>query len=449
VADGDEVGRVLIAFDDTMLDPDPTWTRIDTDDRPKFVADIEIVAGKQEEFDTTETNHATVRFHDREGLLDPNNTGSPWFGKLNGKQIRLQLWNPVTDEWCTRFQGVIDKWGHDLNPATRDGVSILSDVALECVGVFDYLAGFGLTPGLHGDPGGPDGVVFYEDGEVDVRQIALLTDAGIDSTRYVVFSGNVNVIETLYDSDDRALIALRDAADSETPVALANIYEDRFGRYVFHGRQSGIDPDAVIAAGPVSSDVWNFHRFYIGDGAAIAGDSDYAQIRPPLQFQVGRDRIINVALVTPRDVDRTTIAGLVKSDATSITAYGVHSYTYPDSINAGHKTNGDTASQDLGRSAQFLVDNYKDPQVRLQAVTLKALRPTDARAEKTWEVLAKADISDAVVLTFGYPAGVGVDGENRVQGWRQTITPLNGDHDMVELTLNVTPAPTENPYDDA
>lgn len=446
MADGDYTGRVLIAFAHGPLVASPTFTRLDSTDN--LVVDIEITAGKQDEFDQTETNHATVRFNDRHGLLDPNNTGSPWFGKLNGKQIMLQIYNPVDETWYTRFRGVIDKWGHDLNPATRDGVSILSNVALECVGIFDYLAGFGLTPGLHGDVGGPDGVVFYEDGEVDARQIAILTDAGVDPTRYVVFSGNVMVIETLYDPDDRALVALSDACDAETPVALANKYEDRFGRYVFHGRQAAIDPDAVIAAGPVSPDVWDFNRFYIGDGAAIAGDANYAQVRPPLQFQVGRDRIINVALVTPRDVDRTAVAGLVKSDATSISAYGVHAYNYPDSINAGHKTNGDTAVQDLGRSAQFLIDNYKDPQVRLQAVTLKALAPTDARAAKTWEVLAKSDISDAAVLTFGYPEGVGVDGEQRIQGFRQTITPLNSDHDMVELTLNVTPAPTSNPYDD-
>jgi hypothetical protein len=76
------------------------------------------------------------------------------------------------------------------------------------------------------------------------------------------------------------------------------------------------------------------------------------------------------------------------------------------------------------------------------------MRPDDDRAAKTWEVLCKSDISDAAFVTFGYPEGVGFSAETRVQGWRQTITPLGTDFDMVELTLNVTPAPTSNPYDD-
>lgn len=463
-------GRVLIGFDDTPLEPYVDWTRIDSDDRPGFVAEIEIVAGKQEEFDKTETNHATIRFNDRLGLLDPNNTASPWFGKLNGKQILLQLYNPVDSTWYSRFRGVIDKWGHDLNPATRDGVSIVSDVALECVGIFDYLAGFGLTPGLHGDVGGPDGVVFYEDGEVNVRQEAILADAGIDATRYVVFEGNVMVAETLYDMDDTALVALSDACDAETPAALANRYEDRFGRYVFHGRQAALDPDTVAAG--AGDAAWDFQRFYIGDGAAIAGDADYAQIRPPLLFTMGRDRIINVALVTPRDVDRTLIAGLVKTDAASVTAYGVHSYTSPDSINAGHKTNADTAVQDLGRSAQFLVDNYAEPQVRLQAVTLKALRPDDARAAKTWEVLSKADIADAAAVRFGYPEGAGVSSatnlapnggfETNATGWvngtrssvqakyggysYQAVTAGAGPHEGVNTTSTFCPVAGSTTY---
>ncbi len=445
-------GRVLIAFSDGPLVASPTWTRIDSTN--SLVAEIEITAGKQSEFDITETNTATVRLNDRTGDFDPNNATGPYFGAMVGKQIMLQLYNPVTATWFTRFRGVIDKWVYDINPATRSGVSVVSNVEIDCVGVFDFLAGLEMIPGLHGDPtpSGHADTVFWEDGNVDDRIIAMLTGAGINSARYVVFSGNVLVIETLYDGGEAFLVGLRDAADAETPVALANIYEDRFGRFVFHGRQARLDPDTVAA--DAGSSAWDFQRFYIGDGAAITGDSNYAQIRPPFQYQVGRDRIVNAALVIPRKesnavaFDRQTIPTLVQADSGSITAFGTHPYTYQDSINGGHKTNGDTASEDLVRSALFLIQNYSDPQIRLQSVNVKAIAPGDARAAKVWNVLSKADISDQAVVTVGYVGGDGIDDQYFIEGFTQTITPLNPAHDMVELSLNLSPAPAFDPYDD-
>lgn len=446
MADGDNDGRVLIAFDDGPLEPDPTWTRLD--DTPNLVADIEIAAGKQEEFDESETNHATVRLNDKTGDFDPNNSISPYFGKLAGKQILLQVYNPITASWYERFRGVISKWGYDLHPATRDGVSVLANIAVDCVGVFDHLARLELIAGLHGDPppGGQEDSVFYEDGEVNTRIIAVLTDAGVDSTRYVVFDGNVLVQESFSDSGDPALAALRDAADAETPAALANIYEDRHGRFVFHGRQARLDPATVAAgAGPTA---WDYQVFKIGDGAAIIGDPDYAQMRPPFQFRLSPDDLINASLVIPRGVDRTTVPTLVVTDPTSMAANGPHPFTYQDSINDGHKTNGDTASQDTRRSSEFLVGNYKDLFVRVEALTVKAIDPADDRATPTWLVHSKADIGDTVTLTAGYPGSVGIDNDYFIEGWRQTITPLNSQHDMVELSLNLSPHPTFNPYDD-
>lgn len=441
---------MLIAFDDGPLEPSPTWTRVD--DTDNFVADIEITAGKQTEFDRSETNRATVRFNDTEGLLDPNNALSPWFGKIVGKQIMLQLYNPVEAAWFTRFRGTIETPTFDINPATRNGVSIVANVALKCVGVFDYLARLQQMPSLHGDapPAGSESTVFWDTDEVDARMVAMLTGitgAGLDSTRVVVFSGNVNVIATKYDPGDPFLIGLRDAADAETPIALANIYEDRFGRFVFHGRQARIDPDTVAAdAGPTA---WDFQRFKVGDGAAITGDVDYAQIRPPFQYSVPLDRLVNTALVTPRkesntvEFDRANVPGLVVADTGSVADFGVVPFNHSDNINGGHKTNGDTASEDLKRSAQYLVDNYKTPLIRLDAVTVKALAPSDARATPTWNILSRADISDIVTVSVGYPGGVGVGENDFVEGWTQTITPLNPGYDYVELSLNLSPVPTD------
>src|SRR4051812_11655447 len=90
-------GRVLIALDDTALEETPTWTRID--DTPNLVSGIDIRRGRQSEFDQTETSTATVYLNDTRGLFDMHNTGSPYWGKLVGHQILLQIRNPVTNVW--------------------------------------------------------------------------------------------------------------------------------------------------------------------------------------------------------------------------------------------------------------------------------------------------------------------------------------------------------------
>ncbi len=173
-------GRVLIAFSDGPLVASPTWTRIDSTNG--LVAEIEITAGKQSEFDQSETNTATVRLNDKTGDFDPNDATGPYYGNMVGKQIMLQLY-PVEAAWFSRFRGLIDKWVYDVNPATSAGVSILSNVALECVGVFDYLAGLEMIAGLHGDdpsalPAGYLDSVFWEDNNVDERIISMLAGGG-------------------------------------------------------------------------------------------------------------------------------------------------------------------------------------------------------------------------------------------------------------------------------
>jgi hypothetical protein len=439
-------GRVCIAFDDGPREPDPEWTPIDT--TPNLVASIEISVGRQDEQDETKTGTATVRLNDTAGLFDPDNTGSPYFGKLDGKQIRLSLQDPVTGAWHIRFRGLVDDYGYDLNPATRGGVSVVSNVTVECVDMFDYLAGADFRPGVHGNvpPPGSKGGVFYEDGEVDTRLIALLTDAAVDPSLYVVFSGNVLVQETTYDPSDSFLVALRDAADAEF-VGIANIYCDRRGRFVFHGRGARVDPDGVAAG--ASPGAWDFQRWNAGDGSAIALDPDRAQVRA-FGFGRSRSRIINSVLTTPRGVLDKEVPALVYEDATSILDYGLHSKTFIDLIHGGHKTNGNSANDECLLVSTFYVENYKVPRNRIATLTFKAIRPGDARAAATWQILSRADISDVVDVAVGYPDGVGVAETFNVEGWTQTITPLNPGHDMVELSLNVSPTAyyTENVWPD-
>lgn len=439
-------GRVLVAFGDGPLEPSPTWTRLDDTDH--LVSGFDISRGKQTLLDRTDTGTATVYLNDTAGVFDPNNASSPYFGQLDGRQIQLQVWNPVDAEWVPQFRGVIDSYGYAIHES-----QVLATVQVECVDLFDFLGGYGLTPGLDGDtpPAGSEGTVFYEDtgGTVDDRIIQVLTDVGVDSSMWVVFTGNVKLPESKYDADESALTVLRDCADAELPF-IANIYIDKQGRFVFHGRYSRFDPDGV--AGDATPGAWDFTRWKLGDGDAILADGTRGQMRV-LSYGRARSDIINAALCYPTGIPEADIPGQVYVDATSISAYGKHAAPPMTDLQiASGTTVGDyppsagstTANDQCLLYATLLVQNQKDPQVAIQTLTVKALPPGDARAAATWGVLTGADISDIVNLRVGYPGGTGIgdpDGEDYyVEGITMRVRPLNPSYDEVELDLEVSPA---------
>lgn len=426
-----------------MLDPDPTWTVLDTL-RDSLVALIEIRDGRQTEQDETETGTCTVYLNDRDGWFDPNNATGPYFGKLDGKPIAIALWNPVDEEWVPQWRGTIDDIQAALNPATRAGVSINANVRLECVDIFDYLARAEMQVGMAGDvpPAGSEGTIFYEDGPVanpggaPGRIEQILLDAGLDEDMFVVFSGNVNVLESKYDPGDEYLAALKDAADAEFP-GIANIYVDKLGRFVFHGRFARLDPDTVAAGAGAA---WDFNRWKAGDGAAITADPDCAQIRE-FSFARPRELLINSSISYPEDILEADIPGQLSVDAVSIGKYGIHGRSDVNLIVKEHKTNADTGVQQCAKYAIFWTTYYASPLDRIESAVFKSLLPTDARAASTWALLTGVSISDILNVNVGYPGGTGIqDVDHYVEGRQLTIEPLNPDLDMVTLELNLSPA---------
>jgi hypothetical protein len=433
-------GRVCIAFADGPLAASPTWTRID-DDTGLRVSEISIRQGRQTEFDQTETSTATVLINDRGGVFDPNNASSPYFGDIDGRQISLNLWNPVTSAWVEQYRGVIDDYGYDFGDGSVERVR----VRIECVGLFDYLAGVEMLPGSFGQtpPAGSEGVVFYEDGDVQTRLTELATDAGLPAARYSFFTGNVDVQETKYDPGDSVLVAMRDAVDAEFP-GIANLYEDRTGRVVFHGRFARFDPDGVSA----STD-WDFTRWEAGDGDAITLDGTLAQIRPPLQWSRPRRLIYNAAIAYPRypikgaPVQTFTDANIpaqIVTDATSITAFGYRGWSARDLLTLQGTTTGNNAADETKLFAAFYVANYALPRTRVEALTFKSIHPDDDRGAATWALICGSDVSDIVNLTHTYPGGDVLSEDFYIEGREMTIRPLNPSYDMVELSLNVSPA---------
>lgn len=458
-------GRVLIAFDDGPLEPAPTWTRLD-EAAPfpsSFVGPYEITSGRQGLLAQTDTGEATVALNDHDGVFDPRNISSAYYGKLDGRQILLQLYDPVRAVWEPQFQGFIDDVLYDVDGSGVDqnGDPINVAIQLECVDIFDPLAGFGLTPGLDGItprtvpsgsaggavPSGMEDGVYYAatSGTVDDRIIEILADVGIDSTRYIVASGNTKVIAVKYDPDESALVALRDACDAEFPF-IANMYVNRSGQFVFRGRYSRFSPDDV-AAEPGSE--WDFTRWAVGDGNAIIADSSRAQMRV-LSFGRGRRDVLNAAGAWPQGMAAADMPAQWFADTASITAYGKHqAQPMSDLLTADYAGPGtitpSTGKKQCALFAELLVKNQKDPRESIRSLQLKAIRPDDPRASATWAMLTQADISHIVNVAMGYPGGTGFAGDSPdddyyIEGRHLLVNPLNPGHDYVELNLELSPA---------
>lgn len=446
-----------MAFDDGPLAPSPTWTRLDDPTGADFpvgwVAGYDTKSGRQSLLSRTDTGQATVLINDHKaGLLDARNALSSLFGKLDGRQILLQLYNPVTATWEPQWRGVIDDYDVDLDGSgvNSSGQPVNAAVQIPCVDIFDYFTGYGLTPGLDGvlpTPSGMEDGVYYAatSGTVSDRFIEILADVGVDSTRYVVASGNVKVIAVKYDPDRAAMDALRDAADAELPF-IANIYVDRQGRFIFRGRYSRFAPDDV-AAEPGSD--WDFQRWGVGDGAAISADSSRAQMRV-LSYSRGRSNIVNAAMAWPDGLDAADMPAQVFADTTSITDYGKHQADPMSDLLTGDYAGPGTITPTDGKTqcalfAELLVKNQKDPREAITALQLKAIRPDDPRASATWGVLTQSDISHIVNVAVGYPGGTGFAGgspedDYYIEGRQLMVRPLNATHDYVELNLDVSPA---------
>lgn len=429
-------GRVLIAEGNPLAES-PSWERFDELSNCRC-AGWDITVGRSSVFEKTDVGTATVRFNDRAGVLDVDS--------LVGCAIQLQIRNPVTDMWEPSFRGVIDEPEFTVSPTA---FTELANVQLNCVDLFAYLARVELVPGQHGHP--PDseeqtkGSVYYAAASVDDRIIALLTDAQLPSGMRIIFTGNVYLWDTFYDAGESILNAIRDAADAEIP-GIANCYVNREGKFIFHGRYARFFPEEVVAA----NGNWDFTRWRGGDGAAVEADSTRAQVRS-FGFSRPSSLIYNAAIAWPREIEKPIGSDIpvvfpeklkgdqVETDDPSILAYGYRAMPpMGDLIIWRHANNGTTGAEQCQLYAEFFVLNYRTPQRSIRDATFKAMWPEDSRAEATWDLLTRIDISDALNLTIS--AG-GVENEEFfVEGLHKSVRVLNPEFDMVEVTPNLTPA---------
>jgi hypothetical protein len=335
------------------------------------------------------------------------------------------------------FTGTVDDMTYDLSPS-----QVVTRVDVTLVDALDFFAGIELTPGLFGVTPLPanvdEGNIFYEQAIVGelagvgrIQQLVL--ESGYPGP-HDIFSGNVQVRDRVYAPRTSLLSAIDEACDAEFP-GVANRFVERDGTFAFHGRLARFNPSDVQ---------YGIETYAVGDKAACLASGPRARITA-LRMGSSKQRIINAALATPQGIADDDIEGQIVTDSVSISAYGTRSWsaenlqTYFDELNGPFGgTDQEEANAAVKQFAQYYVDNYSDPQIRIEELQLKSRKPEWTDAEPTWELLCNAEISDLVDVKVTNP-GLSVDAEYFIEGVRYLIRPLTGDYAYVELNLDLSP----------
>jgi hypothetical protein len=447
-------GRVNVAFTDDLWTWDPTWVAIDQI-HDSLVTSYSIDRGRSYEVDRTDSGKATVQLTDPLGLLDPTNPSSPYLGRINPLvQVQLCRWDPMQEEWQPRFRGWISAINYTFDPS-----QVTNTLTLELVGIQELLGAIDMRLGEFGDPppsGSTTPTIFFENGPMNARIIQVLGNAHVPADYYVVFSGNVELTQSIYTPNSESpLTVVQEAADAEWS-GVANVYEDRWGRLSVHGRYGRFDPAAVLAS--PGGDRWDFHEWEVGDLTHVESDPGaIAQLR---EFSFARDvsKIINHATAYPqwildgsvyRAPKAAEIAGQTVQDTVSIGQYGIRSWSAENLQTQSGLVDGSTGLVETKRVASYYVDNYAQPRNRITTIGFRSILPGRVGSEITWKLLSRVDISDKIQVTVQSPGGGGFSEQDYyVEGVHETAAKLNGDYDDVTVRLDLSPAALFPPYGD-
>lgn len=382
-------------------------------DIPNRVSRISISRGRQDELDRTGTGTCTVSLNYITGSITDfvGTTGS------------VDLVNPLGGS-STIFAGVVDEVSYDLDSSQK-----VTRCDVTMVDALDFFAGIELAPGVNGLalPATVDvGNIFYEQQIPQDRINTAILESGFTGPTEI-FTGNVQVKDTVYSPRTSLLTVIDDACDAEFPgVANRGVFRD--GTFFFHGRLARFNP---------GDGQYHISTYNAGDRAAGIGDASYAQIRG-LRMGSSRQRIINAAMALPEGIADADIETQIVTDSGSISTYGLRSWSAENLLTLYDELNDLEANDAVLQFAQYYVDNYASPQIRVEELMLRAIRPTHSRASATWNLLCNADISDIVHLKVANP-GISVDADFFIEGVRYQIAPSGAAYADVTMMLDLSP----------
>jgi len=244
-----------------------------------------------------------------------------------------------------------------------------------------------------------------------------------------VFTGNVALKRTVYAPRSTVLQVIQDVADAEFPD-VANVLIGKDGTFIFHGRFARFNP---------SDPDYDINTWGVGDQTAVDTDpANIVLVSPPLEASLDDSTLYTAAVATPQDVADADIAGQYVTDATTIAAYGLRTWSAENLLTDG----GDGPTTDLQETrlfATYVVDNYKTPMLRVGQLTIRPRDPNDVRAPATWALMCGVDITDITHLTTTHTGGGGFDTDFYVEGVHYEVRPMNTLIPDVTLTLDVSP----------
>lgn len=417
---------VSVAPSDNVFTVTPTWTRLDNAGGGLRVNEITVRRGRSDEFERHDTGVCSVSFNDTSGDVDPTNVD--WVSRPLAVAVR----NPVTDTWHPRFRGTVDVHGYDL-----DGSRLKGNVAISASDAMESFSNAEMAPGLFGDDLDSTSAGYVQfaatggDGPQE-RIEQVLGNYNWPTELQAIFTGNVYLQKGVYSPGESMMAVVFDACDAELANVGAQFYVDKYGVVSFHGRGSRIDPSGVSA----TATHWDYNTWTVSTSGG-------AQIRPPFSSQRDRRMIRNVALCYPQGLDVADRPDQVVQDLTSVGVHGPRTWSAENLLVEAGNTSGLTGPEECLSYSQFIVDNYKNSQVRIDQITVKSLRPGDSRASATWAFLTGVDLNDTVTVTIGHPGGGGFSADFFVEGITEVIRPLQYDLDTgypyIEMTLDLSP----------
>lgn len=368
--------------------------------------------------------------------LDDNH-GDPIGGsEITGQLGTIALRNPVSGGMSTIYEGYVD----EVKPIP-DNSRVVTRLEVELIDALDRFNGVELAPSLDASPPfgyevppGFAGQVFYEDsGQVKFRIEKALLEAGWPTDKQAIFTGNVSLQETFYSARTSLMEVINDAAEAEFPD-LGVFFVTKDGVVRFKGRLARFNADDP------QYDVVHFPVGMSSGGAAQLRDITLNKTRP---------YIINQALVTPKGVREDKVPELVVIDQGSIDAFGPYAWSAENLLlETGFLGNPNrNAVEECLLMAQWKVDNYKSPRLRVESVVFKSLRPSDYRAGETWNLICEVDLSHLIDLNVT-AEGVAIDEGFFVEGISYEIRPLVPEYAAVTLTLELSPQAywSSNPF---
>jgi hypothetical protein len=347
-------------------------------------------------------------------------------------QARIQLDNPVDATVTTLFRGFISRllW----TPSQREDHA---NVTLELVDGLAIFAAAEMAPdGTFGDGVDLGNIIFNADAAltaVQTRINKVLTQLGWPSALRSIFTGNVALQKTVYAPRSTVFQVISDAADAEFPQ-VANFYiggPRNPGYAIFHGRYARFNPADVS---------YNIRTWQAGDDTAAAADSTVVRVSPPLQASLDDSNLYTSAYCTPADpAGLADFSGQYVTDTTAAGLKGLRTWSSENLYTAGG-AGPTTGAQETKKMAQYVVDNFENPAIRVGQITVKSRALESLNATATWAMLGNADISDLVHLTTTHGGGGGFDTDFYTEGLHYQITPGSTlDLPYVELTVDASP----------